>query len=241
MTGTFLNIATVLLGGTLGLLLGQALPERTRQTVMNGLGLMTAVIGMQMALTTQNVLIVMFSVLAGGIVGEWWQIEAQLERFGDWLQQRLSTSTPSAEGQSISRAFVTASLVFCVGPLTILGAIQDGLNHDYQLLAVKSILDGFAAMAFATTLGWGVLLSVITLLVYQGGISLAAMLLVGWAAGGLDRDAAPIIEMTATGGVLILGIALLLLDLRRVRVANFLPAIAIAPLLAWLVERLTAP
>lgn len=241
MTGTLINIVAVLVGGTVGVLIGNRLPDRTRQTLMSGIGLVTLVIGLQMALTTQNILIVMFSVLLGGILGEWWDIDARLQAFGEWLQRRLvHEGGPASGGSSISQAFVTASLVFCVGPMTILGAIQDGLLSNYQLLAVKSILDGFAAMAFATTLGWGVLLSVITLLVYQGGISVVAMLAAGAWAANVSRSNPGIIELTATGGVLIVGIGLLLLDLKRIRVANFLPAIVLAPLFVIGLQYLSA-
>lgn len=235
MVGTFLNIATVLVGGTAGLLLGNRLPERTRETLLAGIGLVTLVVGMQMALATRNILIVMFSILLGGVVGEWLQLETHLNTLGEWLKQQFSADDDSSR---VSEAFVTASLVFCVGPLTILGAIQDGLLGDYQLLAIKSVLDGFTAMAFAATLGWGVLLSIITLLVYQGGLSLAAMIVAGAWMTGISRETPAVVELSATGGVLILGIGLLLLDLKQVRVANYLPAIVIAPVLVVLLRTL---
>lgn len=229
MTGTFINITTVLMGGTLGTLLGARLPEKVRETVMGALGLVVLVVGFQMALSTRNVLIPMFSVLIGGVLGEWWRIEDGLNAFGRWLEERTGHWFGEDE-RSITRAFVTASLVFCVGPLTILGSIQDGLTGDYQLLAVKSLLDGFAALAFAATLGPGVLLSVITILVYQGGISLTAMGL-GTALGNVTRETPWVLEMTAAGGILVLGIGLGLLDLKRIRVGNLLPAIGIAPVI----------
>jgi uncharacterized membrane protein YqgA involved in biofilm formation len=237
LTGTLLNVATVLLGGLLGSLLGNRLPDKMRQTVMSGLGLVTAVVGMQMALGTHNVLLVMGSVLVGGVLGEWWHIEEGLEAVGRWLEDRLGGAVGATGERSITRAFVTASLVFCVGPLTILGSIQDGLTGDYSLLAIKSLLDGFAALAFAATLGSGVVLSIFTILIVQGGISLAAMG-VGSALGEVTRQTPWVIEMTAAGGVLILGISLILLDLRRIRVANLLPAIVIAPLVQLLLETL---
>jgi uncharacterized membrane protein YqgA involved in biofilm formation len=236
LTGTLINMATVIIGGSLGTLLGHRLPERARETVMNGLGLITLVVGMQMALSTQNVLIVLGSVLLGGILGEWWRIEDRLEGLGKALEQRFAGGTEPASvahsdsSLSFTRGFVTASLVFCVGPMTILGSIQDGLSGDYHLLAIKSMLDGFAALAFASTLGVGVVFSALTVLVYQGGLSLSAGL-----AQTLLTD--PMInEMTATGGVLILGISLILLDLKRVRVANLLPAIFIAPAIVALLQ-----
>jgi uncharacterized membrane protein YqgA involved in biofilm formation len=200
-----------------------------RQTVIGGLGLVTAVVGMQMALGTGNILLVMGSVLVGGILGEWWQIEARLEAVGRWLEERVGDRLGSSDERSVTRAFVAASLVFCVGPMTIVGSLQDGLTGDYRLLAIKSVLDGFAALAFSATMGLGVILSVLTILVLQGGISLAAMA-AGSALGEVTRQTPWVIEMTATGGLLMLGISLLLLDLRRIRVANLLPAVLLAPL-----------
>ncbi|HEY65160.1 MAG TPA: DUF554 domain-containing protein [Caldilineae bacterium] len=237
MTGTLINIIAVLFGGLLGSFLGARLPDKMRETVMSGLGLVTAVVGMQMALGTHNILLVMGSVLVGGVLGEWWRIEDGLEAAGRWLEERVGSAMGSTDERSITRAFVTASLVFCVGPLTILGSIQDGLTGDYSLLAIKSMLDGFAALAFAATLGPGVILAVITILVYQGGLSLMAMGL-GSMLGEVTRQTPWVIEMTAAGGVLILGISLILLDLRRIRVANMLPAIVIAPLAQIVLEAL---
>lgn len=243
MTGTLINIVAVLVSGLLGTFLGGRLPEKMRQTVIGGLGLVTAVVGMQMALSTQNVLLVMGSVLVGGIMGEWWHIEEGLEAAGRWLEDRVGgmgrgTVDQGAVGErSITRAFVTASLVFCVGPMTILGSIQDGLTGDYNLLAIKSMLDGFAALAFSAAMGPGVILSVLTILVFQGGLSLAAMG-IGGALGEVTRQTPWVIEMTATGGVLMLGISLLLLDLKRLRVANLLPAVFIAPLVQVALEAL---
>lgn len=246
MRGTIINALAVIVGGLVGSLLGGRLPARTRETVMHGLGLVTTLVGMQMALQSSNVLIVMGSVLVGGVMGEGWRIEDRLEALGSWLESRLSNgSAPSAKNgttpdqRSISRAFVTASLVFCVGPLTVLGAIQDGLTGDYRLLAIKSVLDGFAGMAFASAMGPGVLLSVASILVYQGALSLLARLVGVGLIGDAVAESGPVLEMTATGGVLIMGIGLLLLELKKVRVANFLPAIALAPLVAWLMETLS--
>jgi uncharacterized membrane protein YqgA involved in biofilm formation len=219
----------------LGTFLGGRLPEKMRQTVVYGLGLVTAVVGMQMAMGTQNVLLVMGSVLIGGVLGEWWRIESGLESAGRWLEERLGGA--KKDERSITRAFVTASLVFCVGPLTILGSIQDGLTGDYSLLVIKSVLDGFAALAFAATMGPGVILAVLTVGVFQGGLSLAAMGL-GEALGTVTRGTPWVIEMTAAGGVLMLGISLLLLDLRRIRVANLLPATILAPLAQIILGRL---
>ncbi len=231
MTGTLLNVATVLFGGGLGTILGKRLPDRVRQTVLQGLGLVTLVAGLSMALQTNNILIVMGSILLGGILGEWWGIEERLEALGNVLQQRLRLGS----GSKVAEGFVTASLIFCVGPMTIIGSIRDGLVGDYSLLAIKSLLDGFAALALASSLGIGVMLSAITVLVYQGGLSLLASL----AQVGMSQEM--ITEMTATGGTIIMGIGLILLDIKRIRVANLLPGIFIAPLIVAILTTLGIP
>ncbi|MBK9096178.1 MAG: DUF554 domain-containing protein [Anaerolineae bacterium] len=236
MIGTILNIVTVIIGGGLGSLLGDRLPDKTRETVLAGLGLMTSAVGMSMALQTKNVLIPMFSVLLGGVLGEWARLEDHLEAVGRWLERRVGQRMASGQ-RSVTRAFVTASLVFCIGPMTILGSIQDGLTGDFQLLAVKSLLDGFASLAFAATLGPGVILSALTILVVQGSITGLTVAL-GSTLGEVTRQTPWVIEMTATGGVLVLGISLLLLDLRRVRVGNLMPAVLLAPLIVVALQAL---
>jgi uncharacterized protein len=227
VTGTILNVVTVLIGAVIGTVLGGRMPERVRETVMNGLGLLTFVIGLQMALTTQNMLIVLASILLGGMIGETLNIQAGLDRLGQMLEARFARG---GEAGTFTRGFVTASLVFCVGPMAILGSIQDGLLGDHNLLAIKSTLDGFAGLAFSSTLGIGVAFAAIPVLVYQGAIAGVAMLL-GTALGAVTRETPWVIEMTATGGVLIMGISLLLLNVKQVRVANLLPAVVIAPLI----------
>lgn len=228
MTGTLINAAAVLAGTAVGTLLGGRLPERIRETVMHGLGLFTLVLGLSQGLeafrpplsdvTRGAVLIILGSVLVGGVLGELLRIERGLDRAGEALKARFG------RGQArFTEGFVVASLVFCVGPLTILGSIQDGLTGDYQLLAIKSLLDGFGALAFASALGWGVGFSVITILVYQGALSLSATALAG------AFSDAMIAAMSAVGGILIIGIGLRLLSLREVRVANLLPALVLAP------------
>lgn len=233
MTGTFLNIITVLIGGSFGLLIGSRLPERIRHTVIAGLGLFTAAIGIQMFLETQNAIIVLASLLVGGLLGEWWRIEDGLRGLGALLEKRFTNSSATSEGSRFIRGFLTASLVFCVGPMTILGSINDGLRGDYNLLAIKSVLDGFAALAFASSLGIGVLFSVLVILVYQGGLSLLA------AQAEAITTPAMMAEMTAVGGVLLLGIAVSsLLEIKPIRVGNFLPALLIAPLIVAILAAL---
>jgi uncharacterized membrane protein YqgA involved in biofilm formation len=204
---------------------GARLPERVRQTVVAGLGLFTAAIGLSLFLDSQNVIIVLVSLLIGGVLGEWWQIEDGLARMGAWLQARFAAKAEGGAARFV-RGFLTASLVFCVGPLTILGSIQDGLTGDYQLLAIKSILDGFAAMVFASMLGVGVLFSVLVILIYQGGLSLLAQ------QAQTIFSEAMIAEMSAVGGLLLIGLAISsLLEIKPIRVGNFLPAIVVAPLI----------
>lgn len=232
MFGTLLNTATVLVGGTLGLFFGARFPERMRQTVVAGLGLFTLAIGLRLSLDSNNAIIVLLSLLVGGVLGEWLDIEERLERMGAWLQKRFARRAKGGSARFV-RGFLTASLVFCIGPMTILGSIQDGLSGDYRLLAIKSVLDGFAGMVFASTLGVGVLFSVLVILGYQGGISLLAQ-----QAQALFTDAM-VAEMSAVGGVLLLGIGISsLLEIKKIRVGNFLPALLIAPLIVAVVHAL---
>ncbi len=234
MTGTLINIAAVLVGSALGVSFGSRLPERVRQTVVAGLGLFTAALGLQMFFETQNALIVLGSLLAGSLLGEWWHIEEGLQSLGGWLEQRfLPNADPDAESSRFVRGFLTASILFCVGPMTILGSIQDGLTGDYSLLAIKAVLDGFASLAFASTLGVGVAFSTLVILVYQGGLSLLAA-----QAQALISDPM-MVEMSAAGGVILVGIAISsLLELKKIRVGNFLPALAVAPLLVAVLSAL---
>lgn len=244
-TGTLLNVAAVLVGGSIGLLLGGRLPARTREVVTDGLGLVTLVVGglNALAVTTPTLpaavgdgwplLIVLGSVVLGGLIGSLLRLESRLEAVGGVLVRRfggesVAGSAAAAERRRLVEGFVTTSLIFCVGPLTVLGSLQDGLGQGIDLLALKATLDGFAAMAFAASLGWGVLLSAITVLVVQGGLTLA-----GVALGDVLSDA-QVEALTATGGVLLLGVGLRLLRLKAVPVADLLPALLMAPLLVSL-------
>ncbi|MBI3977456.1 MAG: DUF554 domain-containing protein [Chloroflexi bacterium] len=239
MTGTLINVAAVLAGTTAGLLLGARLPERVRETALQALGLATLLIGVQMALRTENVLVALGSLALGGAAGAWLGIDDGLERFGRWIEKRLTPRSLGSAEQSvellsagrgkISQAFVTSSLLFCVGPMTILGSIQDGLTGDYSTLAVKAMLDGIASIAFASALGIGVILSTGTILVYQGSLTLGATWLRDILTEPMTR------EMSAAGGLLIVGIGLRLLNIRQLQVGNLLPAIVIAPIIVRLV------
>lgn len=230
LTGTLLNIATVLVGTSLGLLAGARVPRRMQDSLTTGLGFFTLIVAASMALRIFTdpagrpgyELAVLAALLLGVAVGELLRLHDGLEALGAWFQRRLARgeSSPSR----IAEGFVTASLVFCVGPLTILGSLDNGLRGDITLLATKSLLDGVAAVAFAAALGPGVYLSVITVLVVQGGISGGAFLLTD------VMDGPTILAITAAGGLILLGVGLRLLELKPVRVANFLPALVLAPL-----------
>jgi uncharacterized membrane protein YqgA involved in biofilm formation len=239
--GTMINTVAVVVGGTLGRILGARLPERVRETIMHGLGLLTLTIGIHLSFETDNILIVLGSLLLGGIAGELLRIEDRLNGMGRWLEQKTTRNgkeaapdPPDDAARSsttrFSRAFLTASLVFCVGPMTILGSLQDGLTGDYKLLAVKSALDFFAALAFASTLGPGVIFAALTVLVYQGVLTLGA----GWASSALTDPM--IAEMTATGGVLMLALGLGLLEIKQIRAGNLLPAVVVAPVTVAVIE-----
>jgi len=232
LTGTLVNVAAVLVGTAIGVLLGDRLPERVREIVMHTLGLFVISLGVFEAaqaftgplaeLARGSAVVVLLSLLVGGVIGQLLRIDEGLNRLGDALRRRFQRRA-GADGGRFVEGFVVASLVFCVGPLTVLGAIQDGLSGDSQLLIVKSVLDGFAALAFAAALGWGVGFAALTILVYQGALSLAA----GLGAGAFSP--AMISAMTAVGGVMILAIGLRLLELKTIRIANLLPALALAP------------
>ena len=218
--GTAINIAAVLVGGGIGTLVGAKLPEKMRSSAMAAIGIVTLLVGVANFLEFDNPLVPLVSVVAGLVVGELLDIDAALRRLGDSLERRFS------KGESpVSRAFVTTSLLFCVGPLTVIGSLEDGLTGNYDLLALKSALDFIAALTFASVLGWGVLLSAGTVLLVQGTLTFGA--------GFLEPvvTEAMIGATTATGGILIVGLGLGLLELKEVRVANMLPALLIAPVL----------
>ncbi len=221
--GTAINVVAVLVGAGIGTLVGARLSEGMRETAMHAIGLVTLLVGIQSFLSFDNPLVPLVSVISGLVVGELLDIDGQLKRLGDALERRFS------KGNSpVSRAFVTTSLLFCVGPLTFLGSLQDGISGDYGLLALKSTLDFVASLSFASVLGWGVLLSAGSVLVVQGGLTLSGAFF------GSFMSEPMILAMTSTGGVLLLGLGLGLLEFKEVRVANMLPALIVAPLLVAL-------
>jgi uncharacterized membrane protein YqgA involved in biofilm formation len=228
LSGTLLNAVAVLIGGVVGTVLGDRLPERLRENVVRGVGLFVIAMGVKFAIDTSNLLFMLGAILLGGIIGSLIGVDTRLNQLGETLQRRFAQSRTS----TVAEAFVTASIVFCVGPLTFLGSIQNGLVGDASLLTVKSVLDGFTAIALAATLGWGVLLTIPLILVYQGGLALGASLFAGLLSDLQLR------EMSAVGGLLIIGVGLKLLTIRDVKVADFLPAIIVSPLVVAAFGRL---
>jgi uncharacterized membrane protein YqgA involved in biofilm formation len=243
-SGTLVNVATVLLGCGVGVLLGNRLPVRTRDLVTDGLGLVTLLIAATSATAVLSpdlaaevgssapMLIVLGAVLVGGISGSLLGLEQGVERLGGWLQRRLVGSSDSADRALFVEGFVVTSLLFCTGPLTILGSLSDGLGNGADQLYLKAALDGFAAVAFAAAFGWGVAASAGTVLVVQGLLTL-----LGVVAGDVLPEA-QLLAITATGGVLLVGVALRLLRIREIAVADLLPAVLVAPLLVSLVAAL---
>jgi hypothetical protein len=232
LTGTLLNVGTIIAGSLLGLIFGTRLPNRVRESVLSVLGVFTLAIGIDLFLRGtgvegENPLIPLVSLLLGVLLGEWARIEGRLEGLGDRLQSRFTAQKDDqADRGRFIEGFVTASLLFCIGPMTILGAIQDGLSGDYELLAIKSVLDGFASLALASSFGVGVLFSILVVLGYQGGISLAAAQLQAVLSGTM------LAELSVVGGVLLVCLALsTLLKIKEIRTANLLPALLVAPLL----------
>jgi uncharacterized protein len=244
--GTLVNIITVLLGTVIGVLVGHRLTQRTRDVVTDALGLVTLLIAASAAASISDrawsaavgssapMLIVLGALLLGGILGSMLRIEDRLEGLGAWLQRRLAGAEPehhtgSADRQRFIEGFVSSSLVFCVGPLTVLGSISDGLGHGADQLFLKAALDGFAAIAFAASLGWGVGASALSLFVVQGSLTLLGALL------GDVLPAAHIAALTATGGLMLIGVALRLLRIKQLPVGDLLPGLVFAPLLTALV------
>lgn len=240
--GTVVNVATILLGSGLGVLLGHRLPQRTRDVVTDILGLVTlliaalsaiAVLDPQLAAAVGDsapVLIVLGSLLIGGIAGSLLRLESRVEGLGGWLQARLGGSEGNADRHRFIEGFVTASLVFCTGPLAILGSLNDGLNNYADQLFLKATLDGFASIAFAASFGWGVAASALTVLAFQGSLTVLGIFL------GDLLPAAELAAVTATGGLLLVGVALRLLRIREIPVADLLPALIVAPVLTAFVS-----
>ncbi len=236
-TGTAVNVVAILLGAVLGRLLGDRLPVRTRDLVTDALGLVTLLIAATAAFAVADpaladqigssapMLVVLGALVLGGVLGSVLGLERRLELLGAWLQRRLTSETGTADRRRFVEGFVLSSLIFCTGPLTILGSLNDGLGNGADQLYLKATLDGFASIAFAASFGWGVAASAGTVLVVQGGLTAAGVLL------GDVLPAAELAATTAVGGLVLVAVALRLLRIREIAVADLLPALVAAPLL----------
>ncbi|MBE5776715.1 MAG: DUF554 domain-containing protein [Clostridiales bacterium] len=216
MIGTLINVVAVVAGTLLGLLFGKKITEEMRRVLTLGVGMCVVVLGLQSALATSNMMLVIIAVVLGGVAGSLLKIEKGLDRMGDMLQKRFARG-----GSRVGEGFVTATLIFCVGAMAITGALDSGLRGDHSTLVAKSVLDGVTSMVLASTMGWGVMLSAVAVLIYQGGIALAASFV-----APLLENARMVTEMSAVGGVLIMGIGLNMIGMKeRIPVGDLLPAI----------------
>jgi len=230
MTGTLINVAAIIVGGLLGIFLGRRLSNNIKDTVIAGMGLFTTAIGFQMFLKTERPLVVLGALIIGALLGEWWKIEERMQSLGIWLEKRVMGSSEGKSSRFV-RGFLSASMLFCTGPMAVLGSISDGLRGDFLTLSIKSVLDGFISIAFASTLGMGVAFSALPVLAYQGSISLLA--------AKLDAiiSVTMMNELTATGGILLMGVGISsILEIKKFSVVNFLPALAIAPLIVYILS-----
>ena len=223
LIGTFTNVGTVIAGSIIGLLIRSRLPERLSRIVFQAIGLFTLVLGFNMALKSDRYLIIIFSLVAGAITGELLDIDATLNRMSDWLKRRLKISH-----EGFTEGLITAFFLFCMGSMTILGAFEEGLGGEPTLLMTKSVLDGFSSIALAASLGIGVLFSVVPLLLFQGGLTLFA----SWLHDFFTPEM--ITALSGLGGILLVGLGVSILDLKKIKVANMLPALVFIVALAYI-------
>jgi hypothetical protein len=222
MFGTFINAAAVIMGSSIGLIIHSRLPEKMIQIAFQGVGLFTLVLGMIMAIKTNNLLIMILSIVIGSIIGEFIGIDKRMNGFGEWLKKKLGN-----KNELFSDGFVTAFLLYCMGSMTILGAFEEGLQGTTDLLVAKSVLDGFSSIVLAATIGIGVLFSFIPLLLFQGGLTLLA--------SNLESVFSEIVitELSAVGGIILLGLGFTLLDIKEIKVLNMLPSLVIVVVLSY--------
>ena len=222
MLGTVVNALAIILGGLIGLLVRGAIADRYKTGVMHAIGLAVIMIGLRAALSSDAIVITIISMAAGTLVGEWLAIEKRLEQLGGWAEQRLASA-----GDGFARGFVTASLLYCVGSMAVVGALESGLKGDHQTLMAKSMLDGITSVVLSSTFGLGVMFAALPVFLYQGGITLSAV----WVKPYLSTDL--VSQVTGVGGLLILAIGINILELRRLRVGNMLPAIFMPLVIFW--------
>ena len=222
MYGTLINVVAVIIGSIIGLIIHQKLPKKITNTAFHAVGLFTIILGIIMAIKTSNFLILIFSIVIGAVIGEIIDIEKRIDNFGEWLKGKLKT-----KNESFSEGFVTAFLLYCMGSMTILGSIEEGLGGAPNLLVAKSVLDGFSSIVLAATLGVGVLFSFIPLFIFQGGLTLFASNMQS------VFTEAMINELTAVGGIILLGLGITMLEIKKIRILNMLPSLIIIVILTY--------
>lgn len=214
LLGTIVNVVLIIVGGIIGALTKRGIPKRFSDLIMCAIGLVTTVIGITFAIETQNILIVIASLVIGGILGEWINIDAKLNQLGESVKGRIK-----GEQSNVGEGFVTATLLFCIGSMAIMGSLDSGIRGNHTILYTKSVMDGISALLFASSMGAGVVLAAVPVLLYQGAITLLASALEPF------LSAALITEMSAVGGILLIGLGLSVLEIKKIKVANLLPAI----------------
>jgi uncharacterized membrane protein YqgA involved in biofilm formation len=226
MLGTIVNTLAIIAGSLIGLFFKGGIPEKYSKTIMHAIGLAVILIGLKTALKTDDILIIIISLALGSVIGELLRIEDRLEGFGKWLGRLVS-----GDNEGVAKGFVTASLIYCVGAMAIVGSLESGLSGNHQTLFAKSLLDGIGSILFASTLGIGVLFSAVSVFLYQGAITLAA--------STLKHFLTPVVvaQMSTVGGLLIMAIGLNLLEIKKLKIGNMLPAIFI-PLIYQILKQL---
>ena len=221
--GTIVNVGTVITGSLLGFFFHSKLPQRIVKIIFQAIGLFTIYIGITMTMKTEQILILIFSMVLGSALGEWIDLDKYINRFSEWIKAKLKS-----DNETFSEGMITAFLLFCIGSMTILGAFEEGTRGNSDLLIAKSVMDGFSSLALASALGIGVLFSIIPLFIFQGGLTLLAIWL-----GNLMPE--PVInEMSAAGGLMLIGLGLSIMEIKKIKVVNMLPALVIAVILAYI-------
>lgn len=228
--GTLINGVCIIIGSLLGLFFTK-IPERYKETVMHGIGLAVILIGLQMAFSTEVIVVVLLSLLTGAIIGEFIHVEEGLNRLGAWIGSKFTSKN---ENFSVAQGFITASLIFVIGAMSVIGALDSGIRGDHEILITKGIIDGFVALVLTTTLGFGVIFSVVPVVLYQGGIALLATQITKWLPESFLNGF--IVELTAVGGLLIVAIGLNLLKITKIRIGNLLPSLATVLLVYYLYQ-----
>lgn len=222
MIGSIINAAAVVVGGVIGLVIHKNLPDRVKTTAFQAIGLFTIFLGISMAFKTNNLLIMIFSIVFGSVIGAWLDFDKFVNRFGDWLKEKVKS-----KNDKFAEGFITAFMLYCMGSMTILGAFEEGFGGTPTLLLSKSVLDGFSSIALAASLGAGVVFSSIPLLLFQGGLTLSAVMLEDFLTNMV------VCELTAVGGLILIGLAINILEIKKLNILNMLPSLVIVVILSY--------